>query len=280
MSSSAGQRAAAARAALLANLPNVDELTSELAGAEPSLGLARGEIDIDSVAALLSTEFGAKGTTNVARRAPSSATEAANRVAAARLALAEAEKYQDDLDASTMYVVLKCPIPRAVDDGLLPSAYAQLSVPTGVRCVFPVVPDSMEEPLDFSCLYPFQVVDSHSGDLKYHFMAYGACQYHLARISPALELLSAQDTASPAARATAHLCRQVVSNVCEILSQRMDLALLTAKGDAAMIRYVTQCMTADLDGLQLQSPHMRKHLVDFRKKKNVEALKKATKGPP
>ena len=188
------------------------------------------------------------------RRAPSTTAEAANRVAAARLALAEAEKYQEDLDASSMYVALKCPVPRAVSDGSLPSVYKQLSVPTGVRCVFSVVPDSMEDPLGFSCLYPFQVVDGHSGDLKYHFMAYGACQYHLARVSPALELLSALDTASPAARATAHLCRQVVSNVCEILSQRMDLALLTAKGDAAMIRYVTQCMSTDLDGLQLQSP--------------------------
>ena len=130
------------------------------------------------------------------------------------------------------------------------------------------------------CLNPFQIFDGHSGDLKYHFMAYGACQYHLVRASPALEVLSALDTASPAARATAHLCRQVVSNVCEILSQRMDLALLTAKGDAAMIRYVTQCMSADLDGLQLQSPQMQKHLVDFRKKNNFEALNKVTKGRP
>ena len=110
-------------------------------------------------------------------------------------------------------------------------------------------------------------------------MAYGVCQYHLARISPALKLLSAQNTTSPAARATAHLCRQAVSNVCEVLSQRMDFALLTAKGDAAMIRYVTQCMSVDLDGLRLQSPQMRK-LVDFHKNKNVEALKEATKGPP
>ena len=52
----------------------------------------------------------------------------------------------------------------------------------------------------------------------------------------------------------------------------MDLALQTARGDAAMIRYVTQCMTADLDGLQLQYPHIKKRLVDFRTKKNVEAL--------
>ena len=110
--------------------------------------------------------------------------------------------------------------------------------------------------------YPFQVVDSHLGDLKYHFMAYGVCQYHSTRMLTALDLLSAQNTASPAERAMAHLCRQVVSNVCEIPSQRMDLAPITAKGDTAVIRYVTECMTADLDRLQLQSPHFRKHLVD------------------
>ena len=264
----------------MARLPEVDKLASDLAGAEPSSGIACEEIDTDSVAVRLSADFGAARATTVNRRAPSTATEAANRVVAARLALAEAEKYQEDLDALSMYVALKCPVPHAVSDGSLPSVYKELAVPTGVRCVFLVVPDSMEDLLHFSCLYPFQVVDGHSGDLKYHFMPYGVCQYHLARVSPALEFLSALDTASPAARATAHLCRQVVSNVCEILSQRMDLALLRAKGDAAMIRYVTQRRSADLDGLQLQSPQMRKHLVDFRKKKNVEGSKKATKGPP
>ena len=163
--------------------------------------------------------------TTVTRRAPSTATEAANRVAAARLALAEAEKHREDLDASSMYVALKCPVPRALSDGSLPSVYKELAVRTGVRYVFPVVPDSVEDLLDFSCLYPFQVVDGHSGDLKYHFMSYGACQYHLARFSPALELSSAQNTASPAVRATAHLCRQVVSNVCDILSQRVDFGV-------------------------------------------------------
>ena len=37
---------------------------------------------------------------------------------------------------------------------------------------------------------------------------------------------------------------------------------------------------ADLDRLQFWSPNMWKHLVNFQKKKNVEALKKATKDPP
>ena len=50
MSALAGQRATAARAALLANLPEVDAIVSGLAGAEPSSGIAREEIDIDSVA--------------------------------------------------------------------------------------------------------------------------------------------------------------------------------------------------------------------------------------
>ena len=91
-------------------------------------------------------------------------------------------------------------------------------MPIDVRRVFPVVPDSMEDTLDFSCLYLFQVVGRHWGDLKYHFMAYGTCPCHLARISPALLLLSAQDTVSPAAHATAFLCRQIVYIVCEIVS--------------------------------------------------------------
>ena len=121
----------------------------------------------------------------------------------------------------------------------------------------------MEEPLYYWCFYPFQVVDSHPGDFKYTLMSGGACQYHLTRISPALELLSAQDAASPTAHVTAHLCRQVVTKVCEILFQHMDLALLMAKGDAAMLRYVTQYMTADLNRLQFQSI-MREHLVNFR----------------
>ena len=51
MSASAGQRATAARAALLANLPEIDVIASDFAGAEPSSGVAREEIDIDSVAA-------------------------------------------------------------------------------------------------------------------------------------------------------------------------------------------------------------------------------------
>ena len=51
MSASAGQRATAARAALLANLPEIDVIAGELAGAEPSSGDAREEIDINSVAA-------------------------------------------------------------------------------------------------------------------------------------------------------------------------------------------------------------------------------------
>ena len=165
MSASAGQCATAARAALLANFPDVHVIASGLAGAEPSSGVAREEIDINRVAAQLSAELGATRAKNVTRRAPSTATEAANRVAAARLALAEAEKYQEDLDASSMFAALKCPLPRAVSDGSLPSAYKELAVPTGFRCVFPVVPDSMEDLLDFSCLYPFQVVDSHSSDL-------------------------------------------------------------------------------------------------------------------
>ena len=59
----------------------------------------------------------------------------------------------------------------------------------------------------------------------------------------------------------------------------MDLALLAAKGDAATIRYATQCMTAVLDGLHLQLSHMRKHPADFRKTKKFRALKKATKDP-
>ena len=100
MSASAGQRAAAARAALLANLPEIDEIAPELAGAEPSSGVAHEVIDINNVAARLTAEFGAARATTVTRRAPSTAAEAANRVAAARLALAEAEKYQEDLDAS------------------------------------------------------------------------------------------------------------------------------------------------------------------------------------
>ena len=83
------------------------------------------------------------------RRAPSTAKEAANRVAAARLALAKAEKYQEDLEASSMYVALKCPVPPATSDGSSPSVYKQLAVPTGVRFVFPVVPDSIEDLLDF-----------------------------------------------------------------------------------------------------------------------------------
>ena len=165
-----------------------------MAGAEPISGDAREEIDINSVAARLSAELGAARATTVTRKAPSTATKAANRAAAARLALAKPEKYQEDLEASSMYVALKCPVPRAVSNASLPSVYKQLAVPTGVRCVFPVVPDSMEDLLDFSCLYPVQVVDGHSRDVKYHFMAYGACQYHLARVSPALELLSALDT--------------------------------------------------------------------------------------
>ena len=44
--------------------------------------------------------------------------------------------------------------------------------PTWVRCEFSVVPDSLEELLVFPCLYPYQVVDSHSGDLKFHFLNY------------------------------------------------------------------------------------------------------------
>ena len=40
-----------------------------------------------------------------------------------------------------------------------------------------------------------------------------------------------------------------------------------------MIRYVAY-INADLDGLQLQSPHIRKHLVNFRSTKYAEALQK------
>ena len=138
MSASTGQRTTAARAALLANLPEIDVLASDSAGAEPSSGVTREEIDINSVAARLPAELGAARAATVTRRAPyaSTATEAADRVAAARLALAEAEKHQKDLDASSMYVALKCPVPRAVSDGSLPSVYNQLAVPTGARCVF------------------------------------------------------------------------------------------------------------------------------------------------
>ena len=38
-------------------------------------------------------------------------------LATARLALAEAEKYQENLNAASMFVALKCPVPRAVSDG-------------------------------------------------------------------------------------------------------------------------------------------------------------------
>ena len=51
MSASAGQRATGARAALLTNLPEIDVIASELAGVQPSSGIAREEIDINSVAA-------------------------------------------------------------------------------------------------------------------------------------------------------------------------------------------------------------------------------------
>jgi hypothetical protein len=135
----------------------------------------------------------------------------------------------------------------------------------------------MDETLDFSSLYPFQLVSGHGGDLKYHFAAYGTLQYHLARLDAPLELLSAKMDSSPAARATAHLCRQVISNCNEIITQRMDLALLTAKGDSALLKYVTESMTDDLDGLHLHSAAMRKYLREYKKKKNVETLKSATK---
>ena len=80
-------------------MASVDELVPELAGGEPGSDVAREEINMDNVAARLFAELGASRTANLTRRAPSTATEAAERVAAARFALAEAEKYQEELDA-------------------------------------------------------------------------------------------------------------------------------------------------------------------------------------
>ena len=71
----------------------------------------------------LSAELGASRTANLTLRASVTVTVATERVAAARLTLEEAEKYQEELDAASIIVALKCPIPRFVADGLIPSAY-------------------------------------------------------------------------------------------------------------------------------------------------------------
>ena len=113
------------------------------------------------------------------------------RVAAARLALAEAEKHQEEPAALSTFIRLSA-WPLVLSPQIqchLP--INQLLVPAGIRCVLPLAPDSMEDPLGFSCLYPSPIVDSHSGNFKesgnfkYHFMAYGAYKCHVARISPA-----------------------------------------------------------------------------------------------
>ena len=49
MSASAGQGATADRAALLANLPDIDVLAPMLACAEPSLDVAHGEINVQKI---------------------------------------------------------------------------------------------------------------------------------------------------------------------------------------------------------------------------------------
>ena len=224
---------------------------------------------------------------NLATRVPTgarshalTATEAAEHVAAAKQQLALAERLQQELDDSAKFAPVKFPEPRPVPDSTLPVAYNQLPPPVGVRCVFPIVPDSMEQPLDFSSLHPFQVVSAVGGDLPYHFVAYGAVQYHLARLDSPLELLSAAETATPGARQAAHLCRQVIKNCREIVAQRMDIALMRASGDLPMLQYVQQAMEDDLDGgIQLQSATLRAHVRAFKKKKNTEALKQNAKTP-
>ena len=71
----------------------------------------------------LSAELGASKTAKLTLRASVTVTVATERVAAAKLALEEGEKYQLELDALSLIVALKYPIPRFVADGLMPSAY-------------------------------------------------------------------------------------------------------------------------------------------------------------
>ena len=101
---------------------NVYAPAPELSGAEPGLGVAREEIDIDSVVAPLSAELGASRTGKLIRRALQQRQRLWNGPYSATLALAEAYKYQEELDASSLFFALKCPISCVIVDGLVPSA--------------------------------------------------------------------------------------------------------------------------------------------------------------
>ena len=82
------------RAALLANLPVVDELAAELAIVHLSPSAVSGDINIDGVAAHFAVELRTLGTARLTTRTPSMVTEVDKQVAAARLAFAEAKEHR------------------------------------------------------------------------------------------------------------------------------------------------------------------------------------------
>ena len=86
---SAAHHPTVARAALLSNLPNVDELVAELAVMKLNISVAIDAINIEIVAACLSDEPRTLETGILTRSTPSTAEEAAKRVATAGIVLAE-----------------------------------------------------------------------------------------------------------------------------------------------------------------------------------------------
>ena len=88
---------------------------------------------------------------------------------------------------------------------------------------------------------------------------------------PVFNMLST-NTATAAAHTTVHLCKHVVSDICEIFSHCMDESVLSAKSVPAM-KLCHAVYDSGLGRTAVVVAWMCTRRVDFHNRLNVEALK-------